>query len=201
MLDNKIILLLAIVGLVFLISQKGRENMGSAFFHRGKLADINSNIQYQVNKARQFFNKNENVKENFVELEHGYIQNLKESIKDKPLEKFKPSRYVISDYSFKATKAPTDIDLDSIQVGQLESPDFASPINYSGTKALADYLEVSAFDSGSGDITDLKEAYKMVNRQQYVQNLKAIRIRGGNVYMYPTKECNPKGGKDIVGFL
>ena len=204
MLSNKVIIMLIIVAGLFLYSQGGAvENLGSDFFHRGKLADINAHIQAQVAKARKYYNNKESVKEGFASLEEmptDYVPELKNSMKDKPLEKYNPNRYVISDYSFKAVKAE-DVDLDKIQVGQLEAPEFAQPIDYSGVKPLADYLEVDSYNSGSGDISDLKEAYRMVNKEQYFQTLKAVRASGGNVHIYETKPFKAGKSKDIVGFL
>jgi len=205
MLNLKIVVLLVIVGLLFLKSQGGvRENMGSAFFHRGKLADINQNIQAQVLKARSYYNNDEDVKEEFSilgnDLDETYGDDLKKSMKDQPIQAFDPSRNVISEYSFKALK-PTEQALDDIQIGDLESADFAKPFDYSAHKPLSEYLEVDSYNSGSGDISDLKEAYKMVNKEQYFQTLKALRVRGGNVHLYKTKPCKPYGGGDIIGFL
>lgn len=174
------------------------ENYGSDFFHRGKLADINQHIQKQVTMARDRYMG----KEGFATLEElptEYKPDLKKSMKEEPLEKYNPNRYVISDYSFKSLKPEEEKALDSIQVGELEDANFTKPIDYSNDKPLAEYLEVDSFDTGSGDMSQLNEAYKMVNKDQYFQTLKALRVRGGNVHIYPSKPCTAPLG-DVVGF-
>ena len=199
---SKIKMLLIIIGLIFLYNMMSGgivENLGSDFFHRGKLADIHQHIQKQVLEARNKYG----MKEGFATLEEmptEYKPDLKKSIKDEPLEKYDPSRYVISDYSFKALKPNEDADLDKIQIGDLEDAAFTKPIDYSTDKPLAEYLEVSSYDSGSGDMSELNKAFAMLNKDNYFQSLKALSVRGGNVHVYPTKPCNPKGNGEVVGF-
>ena len=201
---SKIQIILLIIGLVFLynmVSGGVRENLGSDFFHRGKLSDIHQHIQKQVAEARKRYGINK--QEDFAQLHEmadSYKTDLKKSIRDEPIEQYEPSRYVISDYSFKELKPVESKEVHEIQAGMLETDDFAQPIDYSGDKPLAEYLEADKYDSGSGDMSELSEAYKMLNSKQYFQTLKALRVRGGNVHIYPTKECKPTGGSDIVGF-
>ena len=200
---NKLHILLVIIGLYFIYSvlTSGlRENMGSDFFHRGKLADISQHIQKQVAEARARYGMDK--KEDFAllaELDKDYKQDLKLNMKEEPLEKYDPNRYVISEYAFEALKPNTNKSLDEVQAGMLASEDFAEPVD-NAPKPLADYLEVDKYDAGSGNMEDLKSAYKVIKRDNYFQTLNALRVRGGNVYLYPTKECNPKGGCDVNGF-
>jgi len=201
---NKIKILLIIVGLIFLYNMMSGgvvENLGSDFFHRGKLADIHQHIQKQVAEARQRYGMNK--KEGFATLEEmptEYKPELKKRMKDIPKEKYDPSRYVISEYSFKAMKPSEDKELDQVQVGDLEDASFTKPVDYSADKPLAEYLEVDSYNSGSGDMSELNKAFAMLNKDNYFQSLKALSVRGGNVHVYPTKKCNPSGKGDIVGF-
>ena len=189
---NKLLIIFVAFIALLLYARGGKvENMGSDFFHRGKMAEIGNAIQAQVNKAQMLYKGNE--KENF---EGEYSINMTEE----PLEKYNPNRNVISDYSFKAVE-PSSEDPESIQVGELEDDEFAQPIDYSNVKELADYLEVDKYNAGSGDMGQLNEAYGMLNKEQYFQSLKALRVRGGNVAIYNTKPCDPSRETDIVGFV
>ena len=183
--NTKLIIFLLIVG-IFMYTSGGKvENLGSDWFHRGKLTDINQHIQEQVAKAKLLLNTKE-----------GYT-----NMKTEPLETYNPNKNVISNYSFKTIK-PENVDL-TISVDDLEDSDFAQPIDYNGEKPLADYLEVSSYDSGSGDLSSLNDAYQLLNSKQYFSTLKQLRLRGGNSAVYRTKPCDPKSTKqqDIIGFL
>ena len=164
---NKNILLIIGVLIVVLLIQKMsvQENIGSAFFHRGKLADINQAIQKQVAKLK---------KEDFN------IPFLKQKEKPEEPDRFNPNKNVISKYSFKTIKSKDAKTLDQVQVGMLESSDFAKPVEYTETKKLSEFVEVDNYNTGSGDISDLKDAYKIANRDNYFQSLKALQVRGGN---------------------
>ena len=189
---NKLLIIFVAFIALLLYAQGGKvENIGSDFFHRGKLAEVGNAIQKQLAKAQMLYNGN--GKENF---EGEYSINMTEE----PLEKYNQNRNVISEYSFKAVE-PSKQDPENVQVGDLESDDFAQPIDYSNVKELADFLEVDKYDSGSGDMSQLNEAYGMLNKEQYFQSLKALRVRGGNVAIYPTKPCDPKNETDIVGYV
>ena len=197
---NKLIIIVLIIAFIVYINSGVRENIGSDFFHRGKLADINQHIQKQVAEARdRYMGKTEGFEAKLEELPKEYKPELKDAMKGKPLEQYDPSRYVISEYSFKALKPVEEKALDQVQVGELEDANFTKPVDYSGEKGLADYLEVDSYNTGSGDMGQLNEAYKMVNKEQYFQTLKALRVRGGNVFIYPTKPCTAPVG-DVVGF-
>lgn len=182
-------LLLIIMMIIFYITSGGiRENVGSDWFHRGKLADINQYIQKQIADTKLRYMK-EN-KEKF------------QIMKDTPIEKYNPNKYVISDYSFKTLKPKEDVELDKIQVGMLESEDFAKPVDYTEEKKLSEYLEVDKYDAGSGDMTELNKAYDVTKKNNYLQTTTALRLRGGNVYLYPKEKCDPKGVKNsIIGYL
>jgi hypothetical protein len=180
-------LVIIVIAIMFLYSMSGKkEEWGSDWFHRGKLAEIGQAIQKQVQKSKMY---QEEGKEGYDNME----------MTDEPLEKYNPNRNVISKYSFKADKNEK-IDPTTVQVGQLEVPKFAMPEDYIGGKPLADYLEVDKYSTGSGSISELKEAYKMLNKDQYFQTLKALRARGGNVYFYPKKPCDVNS-KEVSGFL
>ena len=189
---NKLVIIFIAFIALLLYTQGGTvENIGSDFFHRGKLAEVGNAIQKQIAKAQLLYNKN--GKENFG---GEYSINMTEE----PLEKFNPNKNVISDYSFKAVE-PSTQDPQDVQVGDLEDDQFAQPIDYSNVKELADYLEVDKYNAGSGDMGELNEAYGMLNKEQYFQSLKALRVRGGNVALHNTKPCDPSKETDIVGFV
>lgn len=108
----------------------------------------------------------------------------------KTQEGFNPDHYVISEYSKNALPAESrelgEIDIGEVQSQRsvLEQDSFALPEDYSDT-GFADYTEVSKYDSGSGDITDLQEAYGLLDQRQYASNLKTLKLRGGNVFISP----------------
>lgn len=183
---NKILLLvIAFISLLLYIKSNKTENFGTNFFHRGKLAEIGQAIQSQIEKSQA----------GIEQFKGTYSIDMK---KEK-LEKYDPNRNVISEYSFKEVK-PEIKDATKIQIGDLASDDFATPDDYNNTKELAEYLEVDSYDAGSGSLNTLTEAYKMLNKEQYYQSLRALRIRGGNVSIYPTKDCK-KDETDIIGFI
>jgi hypothetical protein len=188
---NKLIIIFAAFIALLLYARGGTvENIGSDFFHRGKMAEVGNAIQKQLAKAQKLYKGQEN-------FESGeYSINMTEE----PLEKYNPNRNVISEYSFKAVEQNVK-DPENVQVGGLEDDDFAQPIDYSNVKELADYLEVDKYNAGSGDMGKLNEAYGMLNKEQYFQSLKALRVRGGNVAIYDTKPCDPSRETDIVGYI
>ena len=190
--NKLIIIFIAFIALLAYAKGGTVENFGgSDFFHAGKMAEVGNAIQMQIAKAQLLYKGN--GKENF---KGEYSINMTEE----PLEKYNPNRNVISKYSFKAVE-PSKQDPENVQVGELEDDKFASPIDYSNVKELADYLEVDSYNTGSGDMGKLNEAYGMLNKDQYFQSLKALRVRGGNVAIYKTKPCNPKLETDIVGYV
>ena len=147
-------LVIVIVAIMFLYSMSGRrENLGSDWFHRGKMAEIGQAIQKQVQKSKMYLGGKEDYSNGYGNME----------IASEPLEKYDPNRNVISKYSFKAGKNE-EVDPTKIQIGQLEVPKFAAPEDYSMKKPLADYLEVDKYDSGSGSLSELKEAYKKIKK-------------------------------------
>ena len=190
--NKLVIIFVAFIALLLYARGGAVENLGSDFFHRGKMAEVGNAIQKQIAKAHMLYEG----KENFETVAGEYSVNMKAE----PLEKYNPNRNVISDYSFKAVE-PSSQDPENVQVGDLEDDEFAQPIDYSNTKELADYLEVDKYNAGSGDMGELNEAYGMLNKEQYFQSLKALRVRGGNVAIYPTKPCDPKNQTDIVGYV
>ena len=190
--NKLVIIFIAFIALLLYARGGTVENIGSDFFHRGKMAEVGNAIQKQLAKAQKLYNG----QENFESVDGEYSINMTEE----PLEKYNPNRNVISEYSFKAVE-PSKQDPENVQVGELEDDEFAAPIDYSNVKELADYLEVDKYDSGSGDMSQLNEAYGMLNKEQYFQSLKALRVRGGNVAIYPTKPCDPKNQTDIVGYV
>ena len=103
-------------------------------------------------------------------------------------EDFEPDFYAISEHSKNTVPVQprelAEMELGSVQsqMAMLEEPGFALPEEYTPT-TFADYTEVQKYDSGSGDISDLQEAYKMLDDKQYSSNLKALRLRGGNVHI------------------
>ena len=176
----------------------GERPVGAMRTLRGKLADINQYIQKQVAEAKLRYGM---IKPEEIKDERVYKENF-ELMKDTPIEKYDPNRNVISDYTFKALKPKEDIPLDKVQVGMLESEKFVKPEDYTGEKEFSEYLEVDKYDAGSGDLSELNEAYKLTNKDNYYKSLKALRVRGGNVHVYPTEECDPTGKKNsIIGFL
>jgi hypothetical protein len=200
---TKLQILLLIVVLVFIYNflvGGVRENVGSDWFHRGKLADIHTHIQKQVAKYRA------NKKEDFSlhELDNNYKSELKIKMKDISTEVYEPNRYVISDYSFKALKPITEVsidspELDTIQGTELAADDFARPQDYTDGKPLAEHLEVSKYNAGSGDLGKLNKVFDQQNREKYIATTNALSIRGGNVALYKRKKCSPPEG-DIIGF-
>lgn len=185
-----LILVIVIIAIMFFYSMSGKkENWGSDFFHRGKMAEIGQAIQKQVAKAKMYQEGKEDYSNGYGNME----------IASEPLEKYDPNRNVISKYSFKADKNE-EVDPTKIQIGQLEVDKFAEPEDYNNKKPLADYLEVDKYNTGSGSMSKLQDAYKMLNKDQYFQTLKALRVRGGNVYLYDRKPCDVKS-KEVNGFL
>lgn len=201
---NKLKILLLLVALVVIynfLSGGVRENVGSDWFHRSKLADIHTHIQKQVAKYRA------NKKEDFAqlhELDANYKSELKIKMKDISTEVYEPNRYVISDYSFKALKPVAEVsvespELDTIQGAELAADDFARPQDYTEGKPLREHLEVSKYDAGSGDMGKLNQVFDESNREKYIATTNALAIRGGNVALYKRKKCSPPSG-DVVGF-
>ena len=199
---NKLQIFFVIVALVVIynfLSGGVRENIGSDWFHRSRLADISSEIQKQVAKYR--------TTENFAELSElspSYKAELKTKMKDIPTEVFDPDRYTISKHSFKALKPVKAVvvespSLDVIQGEELAAGDFARPQDYNEGKPLADHLEVSKYNAGSGDMGKLNQVFDEQNREKYIATTNALAIRGGNVALYARKKCDPPAG-DVVGF-
>lgn len=192
----KLILLVILLIFIYNISYSTKENFGSDFFHRGKLVDISSHIQKQIAKYRET-----GKVENFAELGETYKKDLKIKMKGQPLEEYDPDRYVISEYSFKSLK-PVKIEspeLDTIQGEELAADDFARPVDYTEGKPLAEHLEVSKYDAGSGDLSELNDVYKIQNRKEFIVTTQKLQERGGNVHKYKRKKCDPPSG-DVIGF-
>ena len=200
---TKLQLFLLIVALVFIynfLSGGVRENAGSDWFHRGKLADIHTHIQKQIAK----YSTNKEGFADLHELDANYKSELKIKMKDIPMEVYDPNRYVISEYSFKALKPVKEVsvespELDTIQGAELAADNFARPADYTDGKPLREHLEVSKYDAGSGDMGKLTSVFDEQNREKYIATTNALAIRGGNVALYKRKKCSPPEG-DVIGF-
>ena len=188
----RILVIISILFVLYSVFSGGiKENVGSDWFHRGKLADISQHIQKQIAEAKKRYNSKENFA-SLKELDDNYIKDLKLNIKDLPKEKYDPNRYVISNYSFKELKPTEEKELDEIQVGMLESKDFAKPVDYTENKPFAEYLEVDKYNAGSGDLSKINEVYNTNEKNNFMQTVDDLRVRGGNVFMKEKKNCNVK---------
>jgi hypothetical protein len=153
---NSTLLILLITLIIYVMLTTGMiENIGSGYWHQGKLTDIRSNIQSHLKKYT------ESKKEDFENEEDGI---------------FEPNKYVISEYSKNSVMEPS-----SVRIGELEKPELIAPADYTNLKDMADFLEVDKYNAGSGDLSNLNDAYKQLNKEQYFATLKALAFRGGNV--------------------
>lgn len=121
---NKNIILIVVILLIVLLTRGVQENLGSDFFHRGKLAEVNQAIQKQVAK----YNKKKQEEFN--------IPFFKKKQKPTEPQHYNPNENVISKYSFKTIKPKDAKPLDKVQVGMLESPDFVKPVDYTEEKKI-----------------------------------------------------------------
>lgn len=108
-------------------------------------------------------------------------QNIQNKIRkmNEMTENFDPNKNVLSEYSKNTVGAVND----------LEVIQFEAPENYDLNKQFADYLEVDKYDSGSGDLQNLRKAYSILNSKQYFESLKQLRLRGGNTATYNVGKC------------
>jgi len=148
-----------------------RENMATAWFPYGYL----DNIRKGISEGR-----GDETKENFDPLTY-----IKDTIfpEKKPelvtVKAFDPNEYHIGDYSQNELK-PASIDknkLEDIELGYLETSEFGT---FEPSLTYADLLEVRPNDAGSGDMSELKAAYKNFNGNLYFNTLDMLNKRGGN---------------------
>lgn len=161
----KIILLVLLSGIAMLLySPILRENLGSDYWHRSKLAEVGQAIQVQVEKAKKVV-----------------AEVTKETFSSTDVSGFDPNHYVISKYSVNdiANKGTT---AENPSINDLETDDFATPIDYTDKKA-ADYLEVDKYDTGSGDMTALNEAFSVKDKTKFFKEMSELELRGGNVHL------------------
>lgn len=185
----------AILFVVFYLNGGLRERMGTDFWHYGKLTDRRQHIDKEIALAKKLnaemdAKRKEGFRARLEELPKDYVPDLKKDMKEEPIQQFDPDEYVISKYSFKAFDEPVTLEpVVGPQTDQLATASYAAPFEYNG-KALADYLEVDGYNTGSGNMTAMKDAYKKIDRKDFLQTERAIMARGGNVYAFPQQECN-----------
>ena len=162
----KIILLVLLAGIAMLLYNPSiQENIGSDYFHRGKMAEISQAIQKNIKKAQEVVVGGE--KETFISSD---------------ISGFNPNHYVISDYTVNdiATKGESAT---NPKINDLETDDFATPVDYSDVKPVAEYLEVSKYDTGSGDMTSLNDAFSTKDKTKFFKEMSQLELRGGNVHL------------------
>lgn len=162
----KIILLVLLAGVTILLYKPSvQENIGSDYFHRSKLAEIGQAIQTQVKKAKEVI-----------------VDSQTETFSSTDISGFDPNHYVISKYAVNDISNKGTI-AENPKINDLETDDFATPVDYSEEKPIADYLEVAKYDTGSGDMTTLNEAFSVKDKTKFFTELSEMELRGGNVHL------------------
>ena len=163
----KIILLVLLAGVAMLLYNPTiQENIGSDYWHRSKLAEIGQAIQVQVNKAKEVVSD----------------ATGREGFTSSDISGFNPNHYVISEYTVNDI-ATRGTGAENPKINDLETDDFATPVDYSTEKPIAEYLEVAKYDAGSGDMTTLNEAFGLKDKEKFFKEMSELELRGGNVHL------------------
>lgn len=139
-----------------------KENFGSDFFHRSFMSGLGlEQRQKDLKKIYEFYG----LKENF-ETDIKKENELKES------KKLNPN--VISEYPKNEMKP-------EFQLEDLKYND-QKHIMTEEVK-LSDYEEVSNYNTGSGDVNELKKVFEEQTKQDFKSTLEMLDSRGGNVHI------------------
>lgn len=139
-----------------------KENFGSDFFHRSFMSGLGlEQRQKDLKKIYEFYG----LKENFE-------TDIKKETELKESKKLNPN--VISEYPKNEMKP-------EFQLEDLKYND-QKHIMTEEVK-LSDYEEVSNYNTGSGDVNELKKVFEEQTKQDFKSTLEMLDSRGGNVHI------------------
>ena len=165
------LIVIIIVILLLYKYSKQQENFGSGYFHYGKMIDINKGIQDGIKKNIILMKQR---KQNMNSNEEKKIENYE------PMDKsYNPNKNVVSEYSINEI-APKK-SAGEIIIGNLETPEFFKPYNYSDDKKLSEYLEVDGNYTLTNNIGEELNMNEQMKKQKMMENMDILKYRGGNI--------------------
>lgn len=149
-----LVLIFIILNYIINNQEQIKENFGTSFFHRSFLSGLGKEQRESgLKKLYDFYGLK---KEDFENEEKNEINpNI---ISELPKNELK-NDFELEDFKFDDQKHITSNDLD-----------------------LADYLEVEKYNSGSGDLNEIKEVFEEKTKKTFKDSVELLKTRGGNVH-------------------
>lgn len=154
-----ILLLVLIIFIInYIINNKEyiKENFGTDFFHHSFLSGVGKE-----------------QREEALQKIYDYYGLKKEEYNNVEDKKVNPN--IISEYPKNELKNELQFDLEDFKYDEQKH------ITNDEVGDLADYLEVEKYDSGSGDLNELKKVYEDSDKKTFNEVVDLLQKRGGNV--------------------
>lgn len=150
-----LIIIFIIINYVINNQDSIKENFGSDFFHHSFLSGLGKEMRNkELQKIYDFYGLK---KENFENKDE---KNFNEN--------------VLSDIPKNELKI--DFELEDLKYDEQKHI-----LEEEKEQKLADYLEVEKYDSGSGDLNELKKVFEENQKKDFNETMKSLKSRGGNV--------------------